>query len=116
MTKQRRRILEQEVAELTALLHEGPTLGELRAVLRRKKLDPRRCLLAGFVESEDGHEFGVLVQPDGTAVEYHRRVGSGTSPPRLLRWRVVDDPAALAASDYPALLVALEMVSSEARP
>lgn len=109
MAKVSRRLLVQEVNELTALLRHEPNWQTLRDLLRQKGLAAEVCLLAGFMESEEGEESGVVVAPDGTAFEYGLRSAIGKQPVRLIRWRKVEDPANLAAKDFPALRVGVEM-------
>lgn len=79
MVKTPRRLSVQEVLELTAMLREEPVLADLREFLKRKRLDPRAYLLAGFMESVHGKEWGAVVTPGGVAFEYERRVGFGNA-------------------------------------
>lgn len=113
MSPHRGRVLEQEVIELTQLMRGDPVWEDLRAILRRRKIDPGTCLLGGFMETEDGQEYGVLVTREMKAIEYQRRVRIGKQRPQVLLWREVKDVDALARSDFPALPVALKLASGK---
>jgi hypothetical protein len=109
MAKGTSQLLVQEVNELTALLREDPAWKDMRNLLKQKGLVPGACFLAGFMESEERHECGVIVGPDGVVYEFERRTATKKQAARLIRWNTVKDVAALTAQSFPALMVGVEL-------
>lgn len=109
MAKGTSQLLVQEVNELTALLREDPAWKDTRDLLKQKGLVPGACFLAGFMESEEGQECGVIVGPGGVVFEYERHTATKKQPARTIRWNTVKDVAALTAHSFPALMVGVEL-------
>jgi hypothetical protein len=98
------RVLRQEVAELTALVRNDEIRSGLREALKRKGLSPSRILLAGYMEDEFHHEWGVIVTDELQIFDFERHTRSG----RFRKWREVADADEL-VNDFPAVPLALEM-------
>lgn len=70
MTTPEDRLLRQEVEELTTLLREGHFDGDTRDRIANRGVDPSTCLLAAFMEGEEGQEYGWLVTSEGQALAW----------------------------------------------
>ena len=96
-------VLLEELGELTVAFRTDPYFEFLRELLASQDVMPDRCMLAGFMESEEGEEWGLVVRPDFTSFEYHRdNEAEESSEIEILR--EFDDPEE-AAKFFPAARV-----------
>ena len=106
-------LLEQEVQELTGMLRADPAWENLRQALTVKGFAAAEVLLAGFMEDEEGGEYGAIVTKSGEVYEYER----DTRPNALIdfkRFNRVEDVGKLIRDMYPAVEVALRRVARSA--
>ena len=101
-------VLLEELGELTVAFRKDPYFEFLREMLVSQNIKPDSCMLAGFMESEDGEEWGLVVRPDFTSFEYHRDNEASDNPEvEILReFRSTEE----AAKFFPAARVAEQFI------
>ena len=64
--------MEKEIRELTKLMRSSDNLfwERLRFLLKEKDIDPSSTVLAMSHEDDECFEFGILVLPNGEAIQY----------------------------------------------
>ena len=107
MTTQERDLYRRKIEELTDMLRGDPDWEDLRGMLRERRVEVSKALLAAFMEDEEGVEYGILITGDGRVVESQRRV----SPPddaEVSVWRDRTNDTDI-VREYPQVSVALEI-------
>jgi hypothetical protein len=95
--------LRQEVRELTELLRTDVSFADLRGVLATRGLDPSHVLLAGLIEGEEEHQYGVLIAVGFELIRFE--IGRKADP---ILWEIVDDPDVLVRS-FSAVVIGIKM-------
>ncbi len=99
--------------ELAALLRDDAKWSDLRRALESKGQSPQLTLLAGFMEDEENHEFGVVVTHKRQVFEFERNTSGSTTS--FTKWREVTNPDEL-LDTFPAVRVGLEIAIGLQRP
>lgn len=99
-------LLRQEVDELTRLLRHDRGWADLRLALKAKGVEPDEAILAGFMEDEEGNEFGVIVERNLTVYEYEQDTHSRSR--QFVKWRAVPNPSDL-LDEFPAVEIGIEI-------
>ena len=105
-------VLLEELAENTAFLRNDDWCEPHRKFIRSLGFDPQECMLGAFMESEKSEEFGLIVFPDFTSLEYRRLTDPG-DPVELEILRRFDEPE-VAATHFPAAAAARDFARAEA--
>jgi hypothetical protein len=95
--------LRQEVRELTDLLRTGASFADLRDLLATRGHHPSQTLLAGLIEGEDEHQYGVLITVGMELIRFE--IGRNAE---LISWEIVDDPDVLVRS-FAAVVIGITM-------
>jgi hypothetical protein len=95
--------LRQEVRELTDLLRTDGSFADLRDVLAARGLLVSQTLLAGLIEGEDEHQYGVFITAGLELVRFE--IGRNA---QLISWKIVDDPDVL-AEDFASAAIGITM-------
>lgn len=73
--------------------------------LKSKGVEAGAAILAGFMEDEEGKEFGVIVARNLTVYEYERDTHSRSK--QFVKWRAVPNPSDL-LDEFPAVEIGIE--------
>ena len=95
-------LLNQELKELTSLLHSDPEWNDIRRAIRSKGVDPLAAQLAGFCEDETENQYGCLVVNAREVISFQLGPDGEVSV-----WRKEQD-VGVALKEWPALRVALQ--------
>ena len=107
MCNYKKSLLQQEIEELTDLLRNNPDWNDLRKALLRKNINPDDILLAGFMEDEENHKFGVIVTQNGEILNYERDTAFDNF--EFSKWEKVKDIEKL-SDTFPAVKIALKII------